>query len=210
MNNRKEVIEFLISIVLFTALFALSVFLLSMWVFKIAPNFNSLLSVALSFLCALPLSYGLFFNSVFIKKAKLYQKIVLPALIFPLCILLSLGSSLYQQRPEGLFKIFVMDTIPHGVSNIQGYDTSMGFDTEVILAFNATPEALDKIIAKNQLVLVEESNMINDPNYEYLSDIHWNENWTIYEKLYSTTRVELITIWISPDDNTVLFRYVYG
>jgi len=212
MKNQKPILDTPVNFVLFTVLFALVVILLSIVVFNIGPNTNSMFGVALSLLCALPLGYGLFFNSRFIEKTKPYQRIILPALIFPLCILLSLGWNLYQQRPEGLFEMFVMEPIPNGVSNIQGHDISGGFDMEILLAFNATPEAIDKIIAKNELKFYNEdkvSYFIPNPDTSYLPDINWNENWTVYEKS-SREKVESMTIWVNPQKDTVLFQFISG
>jgi hypothetical protein len=200
------------SFVLFSLLFASIVFLVGYAVFNAAPNTNSLFGVIFSFMCAVPLAFSLFFNQKFNDKVKPFQRFLLPILIFPLCILLSLGWNLYQQRPEGLFQLFVMDPIPDGISNIQGDDVSGGFDMEIILAFNATPEAIDKIIAKNELTPYSKetaSYFIQDPDYRYFRDINWNRNWVVYTK-HNSERVEETTIWVNPEKDTVLFRYISG
>lgn len=200
------------SFLMFSLLFAIIVFSVGYTVLNAAPNTNSLFGVLFSFICAVPLAFGLFFNQKFINKVKPFQRFLLPILIFPLCILLSLGWNLYQQRPEGLFQLFVMDPIPDGISNIQGDDVSGGFDMEIILAFNATPEAIDNIIAKNELTLYNEetaSYFIQDPDYGYFRDINWNRNWVVYTK-HSSERVEETTIWVSPEIDTVLFRFILG
>ncbi len=105
-----------------------------------------------------------------------------------------------------------MDPIPYGVSNIQGHDISGGFDMEILLAFNATPEAIDEIIAKNELKLYKEdeaSYYIGDPNIYYLQNVNWSRSWTIYEKS-SRGKVHSMTIWVNPQKDTVVFRFISG
>lgn len=130
---------------------------------------------------------------------------MLPVLIFPLFSSLVLGWSLFQQRPQNIFKVFVADPIPLGVSNIRAYDVSLGIDQTIIVAFNATPEAIDEIIKSNYLVSVEDSHMINDPQYELFDGVEWNKDWSTYE--FDNDKI-LITMWVSPDENTVLFRWL--
>jgi hypothetical protein len=211
---RKEYLSIAMKIIsslaLFSLLFGVTVILVGMAVFSVAPNTNSLFGVLLSFLCAAPLALILFVNPIFVKKVKPYQRYLLPTLIFPLCVGLTLGWNLLQQRPEDMFKMFVADPIPEGVSNIRAFDISGGYDTEIILTFHATPEAIQEIITSNGLVLVEDSFMFGEPHYEYFRDVQWSKDWTIYEKSSNKNKVELITLWINPQGNIVLFRYVYG
>jgi hypothetical protein len=173
--------------------------------FLMYPNLNGLGNILISGVCATPLSFISFFSLRSVSKVKPYQRYVLPALIFPLISGLLIGWSLFQQRPENIFKVFVADPIPVGVSKIQAYDISVGIDQEIIAKFNATPEAINEIIKSNKLVLVEESNMINDPQYEFFNGVEWNEKWTTYEYKSSSS---LTTMWVSPDGNIVLFRWI--
>jgi hypothetical protein len=212
-DKLKIIFQHLLNFVLFAFLFMTVVVLTAMAVFNAAPNTNSLFSVILSFICAIPLAFGLFFNFSFVNKIEKYQRFLLPTLIFPLLIVLLLGWNLYQQLPENMFKMMVADPIPSGVTNIQSRDISGGFDTEIILAFNATPEAIDEIVAKNQLELYNENNVsfyIQDPESQNFPNIHWSRDWTVYYRSFSKNKIETITIWVNPERNTVLFQYING
>lgn len=206
----KSILARLLQIALFSLLFLSIVIGLSWAVLTISPNTNSLFGIGLSFLCSTPLAYGLFLTTSILPALKPYQRFVLPVLIFPLVVAALLGWNLFQQRPDNMFRIFVADPIPHAVSNIQARDVSGGFDTEILLAFNATPEAIDQIMKEKGLVLVDESAMVNEPNHQEFSNIHWDNTWTTYEKSLSQDKVEIITIWVNPEKNIVLFRYING
>ena len=212
MDGQKTLIKTVSGFILFLILLLIVAFFLSDSIAKVDPNTNSLFGIVCSFIFALPMGIYLFFNSKFTKATSPYQRILFPVLIFPICILLSLGWNLYQQHPENLFEIFVMDPIPDGVSNIQGFDISGGFDMEIILAFNATPEAIDKIILENKLALYNKETalyFLEDPDYQYFQNIDWDRSWEIYER-HSLENVESIVIWINPQKDTVIFRLISG
>lgn len=212
MDSQKTLFKTALGFILFLISFFIVAFFLSDSIVKVAPNTNSLFGIVCSFVFAFPMGIYLFFNSKFSKAASPYQRILFPVLIFPICILFSLGWNLYQQRPENLFRIFVMDPIPDGISNIQGIDISGGFDMEIILAFNAMPEAIDKIILENGLALYNKDTalyFLEDPDYQYFQNIDWDRSWEIYER-HSLEKVEAIAIWINPQKDTVIFRLISG
>ncbi len=212
MEDKKAVISTPIAFILFTALFALIIILLTMGIFSFAANTNSLCGVAFSLLFALPFGYWLFFYPRFSKSVKPWQRIVLPALIFPICILLGLGWNLYQQLPANLFRIFIADPIPDGVTNIQGHDISGGFDLEIVMAFDVTPEAIEEIVKENHLVLHDEntsSYILSSPPVEYFPDIHWNKDWTAYAS-FSIEQVNVIVLWVNPEKDTAIFHLIDG
>ncbi|HCK67570.1 MAG TPA: hypothetical protein DHW49_15020, partial [Anaerolineae bacterium] len=96
MDNKEPLIKTVLSFILFLILFVIVAYFLSDAIARVAPNTNSLFGILCSFILGLPIGIYLFFNSKFIKATKLYQRILFPVLIFPLCILLSLGWNLYQ------------------------------------------------------------------------------------------------------------------
>ncbi len=206
----QPVLNPVLSFALFTFLFGLTGILAGMVLFFALPNTIGLGSILLSFLCATPVAYILFFNSKFISKVKSYKRYLLPALILPICITLMLGWTLFQQRPENIFKVFVTDPIPNDVSNIRAHDISVGIGQEIVVAFNAAPAAIEEIIAKNKLVLAEDTQFTEDPPDEYFPDIHWNNTWTKYKLSHRISKLETITIWVNPERNTVIFRYING
>lgn len=213
MNNQKlkPILHAAINFLLFTFLFAVIVILVINLVFAIGPNTNSLFGVFFSFICALPLAFTLFFNPKFIAKVRPYQRFVLPALIFPLCVLLGLGYDLYQQRPENLFKLFVMDPIPEGVSNIRGHDVSGGFDGEILLAFDATPDAVEEIIMEYELEIYENpySSIKRQIAIEYFPEINFEQEWTLYQKA-DLENIDWWKLWVNTDQTIAIFQIIDG
>ncbi len=210
MDNKEPLIKTVLSFILFLILFVIVAYFLSDAIARVAPNTNSLFGILCSFILGLPIGIYLFFNSKFIKATKLYQRILFPVLIFPLCILLSLGWNLYQQRPENLFKIFVMDPIPSGVSNIQGIDISGGFDLEILVAFDATPEAIEIIIKEHELKINESPyNIKSDIPFEYFPEINSEQDWTLYQKA-ELEKVNWWSLWVNADKTTAIFQLIDG
>jgi hypothetical protein len=50
-----------------------------------------------------------------------------------------------------MFKTYVVDPIPTGVTNIQGRYLQWGIFEDVVITFQASPEAIDTIITQKQL-----------------------------------------------------------
>jgi hypothetical protein len=87
------------------------------------------------------------------RENKLPRQTWIPVLVFPLVFGLLYGyTMLYERNPRHMFKVFVADPIPAGVTDIQATDTSGGFDQEVVIVFNAPPAVMDAIIQKQKLV----------------------------------------------------------
>jgi len=120
----------------------------------------------------------------------------------------------FDQIPTNVFKTVVANPIPAGVSHIQARDVGDGLLTEeYIVAFNATPEIVDKIIADKGLVQAQDSMTEMDPGFWKFTNIDLHQNWTIYEKSNLNVGYTslIITMWVNPDRNTVLFQYlVFG
>lgn len=108
-----------------------------------------------------------------------------------------------------MFKRLLSDPIPAGVSHIQSYDDSGGFDVEYGLAFEATPEIIDDLIAKNGLVLNNDEtnfNYLNIP-FEYFPNIKQAQKWTYYSKLDSENESQW-QMWVNEDRTTVIFVFI--
>lgn len=126
-----------------------------------------------------------------------------------LCAGILNGVSLYDQNPRVMFKRLLSDPIPAGVSNIQSYDNSGGFDVEYGLAFEATPKVVDDLITKNGLVLDNgetNENYLNAP-FEYFPNVKKNQEWTYYSKDDRGTRSSWF-MWVNADRTTVLFVFI--
>lgn len=173
------------------------------------PGIVGLCGAVTPLLCAVPLAYLLFFNTRFSQKARPIYRILLPAMIPLLCAGLLNGVSLYDQNPKVMFKRLLSDPIPAGVSHIQSYDDSGGFDVEYGLAFEATPEIIDDLIAKNGLVLNNDEtnfNYLNIP-FEYFPNIKQAQKWTYYSKLDSENESQW-QMWVNEDRTTVIFVFI--
>lgn len=194
---------------LFFLLTGIVIYLVGNAVISYAPNMNSWGGASLSFLCAVPLAILLFANNKFAARVKPYQRVILPALIFPLFIVLSLGWNLYQQFPPNLFRVFIMDPIPEGITHIRGRDITVGFDNlELVFVFNITPQALDEFIVKNELVEAEHPDMGGPNAKAYFRKTGWNETWTAYGKIEKAHRNTVLTISVSPDGKTICCYFI--
>ena len=100
--------------------------------------------------------------------------------------------------------------IPEGITNIRAYDVSTELYVEIVAAFNSTPEALDEMITQNDLIQVEKSKLLNAPKYENFPEIRWDKTWKVFEKSFNDEKIELITIWVNPENDSALFRLVAG
>ncbi|MBI5298346.1 MAG: hypothetical protein HY869_22955 [Chloroflexi bacterium] len=160
-------------------------------------------------LCAVPLSYFLFFNTTFSQRTKPALRLILPVMIPILCAVIINGVSLYDQNPRVIFKRLLSDPIPTGVSNIQSYDNSGGFDVEYGLAFEATPEVIDDLITQNGLVLDNgetNENYLNAP-FKYFPNVKKSQEWTYYSKDDRETESSWF-MWVNADRTTVLFVFI--
>ena len=126
-------------------------------------------------------------------------------------IALFFGWTAFEQRPANIFKFFVADPIPNGISNIQAHDISVGIDLEIVVAFDATPEAIDQIIAINDLDLDTDpyNPDRNDIPFEYFSDVKGKQDWVFYSK-YDRENISWWLLWVNTDRTQAFFRFVGG
>ena len=167
----------------------------------------------ISLFCGTPMGLFLFVWLQFIRRSKWYIAFILPSLIGLLLISLFLTWGAFDRIPTNIFKEVVANPIPAGVANIQARDVGDGLlIEEEIVAFNAPPEVVDKIIANKGLTQTQYIVPEMDPGFREFSNINWNQDWTVYEK-YETGESHnslLITMWVNPERNTVLFQYYVG
>jgi hypothetical protein len=168
----------------------------------------------ISLVCGTPIGLFLFVWLRFIRRLKWYIAFILPSLISLLLISLFLIWGAFDQIPTNIFKTVVANPIPAGVSNIQARDVGDGLLTEEeIVAFTATPEVVDKIIANKGLAQAQDSMTEMDPGFWKFTNIDLHQDWTIYEKSNINVGYTslIITMWVNPGRNTVLFQYlVFG
>ena len=119
------------------------------------------------------------------------------------------GLLMYDQNPKVMFKRLLSDPIPEGISNIHSYDNSGGLDVEYGLAFKTTPEAIDYLIAKNELKLdIHDSNfIIADAPFEYFPDVNPNQEWLYYSKEDREHENEWF-LWVNADKNVALLKFI--
>jgi hypothetical protein len=205
-NTPGGAVEFMI----FTAFFVVTAAISSISLFGLYPNLNGLGSILISVICGAPIAYVLFFRLVSTKSGKSYQRIIFPALIPPLLSGLLIGWSLYQQRPENIFKVFVADPIPVGISNIKAYDISVGIDQEIVVAFDATPDAIDFIIAENDLELNDSQLLFRgDIPFTYFPKIDPEQDWILYQRA-DLENINWWFLWVNPDKTIAIFRLIAG
>lgn len=177
--------------------------------FFLFPNLNGIGSICISGICATPLSFSLFFvlQEFKVSETKAY---LFPSLIFPLISLLLIGYSFYEQRPENIFRVFVIDPIPEGVANIRAYDISAGIDQEIVIAFDATPDIIDQIIRENNLKLDENPYTLkSDIPFEYFPEIDSEQDWILYRKA-ELENINWWSLWVNTDKTTAIFQFIDG
>jgi hypothetical protein len=173
----------------------------------IGPNLVGFFDVFISLICGAPIAYIIFFNSVY--KCKVHGKVrfALPALI-PIIIAIALiGWSLYDQNPEVMFKRLLSDPIPSGVSNIRAKDIST-FSVVQMVAFDVTPQAIDQIIAKNELKLVDDCPGVIP--LMYFPEIQQDQDWLCYSKTEDNGTHIWEALWVNDKKSSAVFRLDFG
>jgi hypothetical protein len=215
MQNKKDsitkiVLDFL-SLALFFLLYGMLVAMIIRLAINSDPNSNEAFGVLFSLLCGTPFVIWLFVSLKFIKRSNWPIAFGLPILVVPLLIFLFLTWLAIQERPTNIFKDFVADPIPVGVSNIQGRNATEGFDElRIIIAFNATPKVIDQIIADQGLVQVQAQDASDmDDGFQKFQNVDLHQNWTVYEENFSKSEYSWgpITMWVNSKRDFVLFQY---
>lgn len=134
---------------------------------------------------------------------------VLPLLVLPLLFsLLFAYMKFYERNPQHMFKAYVADPIPAGVTNIQARYLDEGFYEDVLVTFQASPEVIDTIIAQKQLekAVVQ----YNHPDLD-LPELFVEGNWISYERTLYAEDGDItgyIKMWVNPERSIVIFRRV--
>lgn len=134
---------------------------------------------------------------------------VLPLLALPLLFcLLFVYMRFYERSPQHMFKVYVADPIPAGVTNIQARFINEGVYEDVVVTFRASPEVIDTIIAQNHL---EKAAVKYDHPDSDLPEHAWEGNWIRYERTLYTKSGSVtgyMKIWVNPEQSIVIFRRV--
>ena len=192
--------------------FILTVVLATPISFKfIGDNVNAPAVVCFPLICAIPLI--LIAIPILNKKTTENQLVryILPISIFPILFALFLGYMLYIQSPENIYKDFLGDPIPAEVTNIQAHNITSGFDgIEVVIAFNSSsPSVIEQIIAKNKLELDNNPVGQSDMPLQYFPNIDPNQNWELYKR-FNESPMECFFLWVNPEKNLAIFRFLSG
>lgn len=177
--------------------------------FFLFPNLNGIGSICISATCGIPLAFSLFFvlQEFKVSDIKVY---LFPSLIFPLISILLIGYSFYEQRPENIFRVFIVDPIPAGVTNIRAYDISAGIDQEIVIAFDATPDIIDQIIQEHNLKLDENPHALkSDIPFEYFPEVDSGQDWTLYRRA-ELENINWWSLWVNTDKTTAIFQFIDG
>ncbi|MEW5870731.1 MAG: hypothetical protein AB1894_15770 [Chloroflexota bacterium] len=133
---------------------------------------------------------------------------VLPLLVFPLLFILFFANIVYEKTPQYMFKRCVADPIPAGVTNIQGRYISQLVFVEAVITFQASPEAVDTIIAQNGF---ERDKVLDGYPDEDLPEYSWKGKWIGYEKRFYSEGGNLsgyVKMWYDQEQSLVVIRYV--
>lgn len=169
-------------------------------------GFLGIAGVCISIVIGVPFAYIIFFHPIYKRKIQGKMGYVFPALIPIVITSIWVGWAFYDQKPEVMFRRLLIDPIPGGISNIRSKDVST-FSVIQLVAFDTTPQAIDEIIAKNELGLVE-----NCPRLiplGYFPEIQKNQVWHCYTKMNDETS-EWGVLWINNTKSSAVFRLDAG
>lgn len=196
------------SVALFTLLFGITIILALIVSFSfIGPNFIAISNVATPLLCGFLPAYIYFFNYRFKKKANWKVSYLKPALIFPVLFGLAFAWTMFERNPKNIFEVFVLDPIPKEISNIRAKDISGGFETEVIVAFKATPQSIEEIIKANELKRDQDTDTFEKKPNNFFEDLDWNPNWERYIREEMDDEV-VIVLWVNPDTFEAVYWFL--
>ena len=193
--------------ILFIGLFGLTVIGVGfLSIITIGPTIEGLGCAFLPLIVAFPTALILFDYLLHHEKIKALMRYGLPLLILPGLFSMIWAFTMFIERnPENMFRVFVCDPVPPGISNIKGSDESAGIDMDIVMSFNITPTGLDKILTKNNLSLGGQGSYLND---EFLKDFYpdgdKSQKWTEFD--YGTKDYHM-SLWINPDATLALVHY---
>jgi hypothetical protein len=173
------------------------------------PGIVGVCGAIMPLICGLPAAIYLFRNPTFKQNFQGIRRYIFPAFIPVLLASVFIGLVLYDQNSKVVFRRLLSDPIPEGISNIQSYDNSGGFDVEYGLAFQTTPQAIDYIITKNQLELVTDGNNLNknDIPFQYFPGVNRDQEWLYYSK-EDKEYENVWYLWVNTDRNFALFKFI--
>ncbi len=189
------------SFLIFTGLFGLiTVVAFFSSLFLLGPNIVAIANVILPFLVGIPVGYGVYFSQ---KKKKKVRKYGFPLGIYACLFILCLSYSLWERRPQNLFRVFIAHPIPQGVTYIKGYDMTAGFDYDIILHFSSTPKAIETIITINELERRYDTQDTDKLPLGFFENIRNTDEWI----LYSTHKdIEYVKwLWVNPPQTEALY-----
>jgi hypothetical protein len=173
--------------------------------FTFGLNFAGFALFLFPLLFALPIF--VFLNGKLKKRGILGT--TLPLLVLPLLFsLLFIYMMFYERNPQHMFKVYVADPIPVGVTNIRARYLDEGFYEDVLVTFQASPEIINTIITQKKL---EKAAVQYDHPDRDLPEYSWEGNWIRYERtLYAEDGdvTGYIKIWVDPEKSIVIFRRV--
>ena len=159
-------------------------------------------------ICILPIAFGLFLFPAFAKRVKPFHRYLFPGLIFPILFGILLGNMIYEQSPKVMFKRLLGDPIPSGVTNIRS-DIYTDLSYYERMAFDATPEAIDELIARNNLILVDDFECGFSPPFRTYPEINKDQDWFCYT-IASNDHEDWGALFVNADKTVALFHFHVG
>jgi hypothetical protein len=157
---------------------------------------------------AFPIALALFFLPAFVKRVKPFQRYLFPGLIYPIIFGIILGYMIYDQSPRVMFKRLLGEPIPSGITDIRT-DIYTDLSYYEKMAFNATPEAIDEIIARNNLVLIDRSDCEFRLPFKDYKGASGNKGWLCYSVAGDEPNL-WGWLYVSSDKSVVQFQFHIG
>lgn len=177
--------------------------------FKGGPGIVGVCGAVIPLLCGVPLALFIFMHPAFKQKFQGMRRAILPALIPVVLASIWFGILMHDQDPKVTFKRLLSDPIPAGISNIRAYDDSGGFDVEYGLAFDATPEAIDRLLRENNFTENNENSVyqMTEAPFEYFPDVKQDQEWLYYSKV-DKEQESIWFLWVNADKNVGILQFI--
>jgi hypothetical protein len=155
--------------------------------------------------CALPIFAVL---SCLLRKRGILGVVLplLPLVVVPLLCDYGVFHS-PERSPQEMFKTYVVDPIPAGVTKIQARYVEEGLFEDVVITFQASPEDIATIIAQRQFERDEALDGYPDKD---LPEYSWKGNWIGYQRSFYDSYGGLegyIYMWVDLEQSVVILRY---
>jgi hypothetical protein len=172
--------------------------------FALGPNIICMGHLFLATICAAPIAIWMFKKLERSASKPGMVESVFSAVIFLVIFgALILYTLVVERNPRNMFRAFIQNPIPAGVTNIQARDISAGFTEDVVIVFRGSPELVDEIINKRKLEPRDFRYSIGEMPDERFDGIDRNADWQFYG---STGSDIYVWLWVDPASEMIIYR----